>query len=38
LLPEFSCLARQFADLDAAARSDVLHLLATEIRELLRTA
>ena len=26
--------ARQLADLDAAARSDVLHLLATEIREL----
>ena len=27
-------LARQLADLDAAARADVLHLLATAIREL----
>ena len=31
-------LARQLADLDAAARSDVLRLLATEIRELPTTA
>ena len=31
-------LAHLLADLDAAARQDVLHLLATEVRELVPTA